>query len=33
VPAPPALAAAGLLPLDASLLAPLNAIPKEPAAR
>src|SRR3984957_8238842 len=31
VPAPPALAAAGLLPLDASLLAPLNAIPKEPA--
>jgi regulator of protease activity HflC (stomatin/prohibitin superfamily) len=33
VPAPPALAAAGLLPLDASLLAPLNAIPKEPAGR
>ena len=33
VPAPPALAAAGHLPLDASLLAPLNAIPKEPAGR
>src|ERR1700729_468376 len=29
VPAPPALAAAGILPLDASLLAPLNSTPKE----
>jgi hypothetical protein len=32
-PASRALAAAGILPLDASRIAPLNSTPKEPAAR